>query len=85
VERAGRQLRHGGRPVASVLQYNETPTEAFGHHWYEQPGSTIYRFATRSEPVDDRRRQRASITLTDTHAGVEVIISVSQHERHSRR
>jgi hypothetical protein len=71
--------------VASVLQYDETPTEALGHHWYEQPRSTFYGFTTRSDPVDDRRRQGASITLTDTHAGVEVIISVSQHERHSRR
>jgi hypothetical protein len=70
--------------IASLVQHEGTPTEAFGHLWYEQPRSTIYGFTTDSERGDDQTQQ-VSINVIDTPAGVEVIISASRHERFTRR
>jgi hypothetical protein len=70
--------------VASLVQHRGTPTEAFGHLWYEQPGSRTYGFTTDFERFEDRT-QLVSITVVDTPAGVEVSISASQAERSTRR
>jgi len=66
--------------VASFVQHEGTPTEAFGQLWYEQPRSTIYGFRTRPQPVEDRN-QSVSISVIDTGNVVEVIISAVQTER----
>ncbi len=66
--------------IASLVQHEGTPTEAFGHLWYEQPRSTTYGFITDAEPVDDQTQQ-VFIDVIDTAAGVEVIVSASRHER----
>jgi hypothetical protein len=70
--------------IASLVQHDGTPTEAFGNHWYEQPGSTTYGFTTDFEQTNDRT-QLVSIDVIDAPTGVEVIISASQSERYARR